>query len=264
MTKTLFASAAWRLPRALHRWLVTRQAEQRFRSEARLSSRLAGAGLDPDYVQVAEADTFHRLELTCASCDQLARCSDDLEKQESSDRLAGYCPNTPTIDELVVARACWPAPTISTLKKNTSEMEVAMKVKDAMHKDAVWVEATTPVPAIAGKMREHDIGAIPVGEKDRLIGMVTDRDLAIRALTNGKDASQMTARDVMSKGIIFCRDTEDVEDAVRIMEQKQIRRLPVLDENKRMVGMLSLGDIAHCASRQISAEALTALSAHHA
>ena len=139
-----------------------------------------------------------------------------------------------------------------------------MQVKDAMHKDAVWVEATTPVATIAAKMRDLDIGAIPVGENDRLIGMVTDRDVAIRALAIGKDVSTMTTRDVMSRGIVFCRDTEEVEDAVRIMEQKQIRRLPVLDDKKRMVGMLSLGDIAHCAPRHLSAEALTAVSAHHA
>ena len=139
-----------------------------------------------------------------------------------------------------------------------------MQVKDAMHKDAVWVEATTPVATIAAKMRDLDIGAIPVGENDRLIGMVTDRDVAIRALAIGKDVSTMTARDVMSRGIVFCRDTEEVEDAVRIMEQKQIRRLPVLDDKKRMVGLLSLGDIAHCTPRHLSAEALTAVSAHHA
>ena len=139
-----------------------------------------------------------------------------------------------------------------------------MKVKDAMHKGTEWVEATTPVATIASKMRDLDVGAIPIGEHDRLIGMVTDRDIAIRVVAAGKDAGKLTARDVMSKGIVFCRDTEDVEDAVRIMEQKRIRRLPVLDENKRMVGMLSLGDVAHCASHEISGETLTAVSAHHA
>lgn len=139
-----------------------------------------------------------------------------------------------------------------------------MKVKDAMHKGAEWVEGTTPVATIAAKMRDLDVGAIPIGENDRLIGMVTDRDIAIRVVAAGKDGAKLTARDVMSKGIVFCRDTEDVEDAVRIMEQKRIRRLPVLDENKRMVGMLSLGDVAHGASREISGEALTAVSAHHA
>lgn len=125
------------------------------------------------------------------------------------------------------------------------------------------MEATTPVSALAKKMRDLDIGAIPIGENDKLVGMVTDRDLAIRAIVPGKDATKLTARDVMSKGIVYCRDGEDVEDAVRIMEQKQIRRLPVLDENKRLVGMLSLGDVCHCTSRQIGGEALHAVSAHH-
>jgi CBS domain-containing protein len=136
-------------------------------------------------------------------------------------------------------------------------MEIVMKVRDAMHKGAEWVEAATPVSIIAARMRDLDIGAIPIGENDRLISMVTDRDIAIRAVAAGKDPAKLTAHDVMSKGIVFCRDTEDVEDAVRIMEQKRIRRLPVLDENKRMVGMLSLGDVAHSASHEISGETLS-------
>ena len=138
-----------------------------------------------------------------------------------------------------------------------------MKVRDAMHKGAEWVEAVTTVATIAKKMRDLDVGAIPIGENDRLIGMVTDRDIAIRVVAEGKDAGKLTARDVMSKGIVFCRDTEDVEDAVRIMELKKIRRLPVLDENKRMVGMLSLGDVSHGAPQEISGETLKAVSAHH-
>ncbi len=138
-----------------------------------------------------------------------------------------------------------------------------MQVKDAMHKTAEWAEVTTPVQLVAAKMRDLDIGAIPIGEKDRLVGMVTDRDIAMRAVAAGKDASKLTARDVMSNGIVYCRDTEDVNDAVRIMEQKQIRRLPVLNDQKRLVGVLSLGDIAHHAPRQIAGEALSAVSAHH-
>ncbi len=138
-----------------------------------------------------------------------------------------------------------------------------MNVKQAMHIGAEWVEATTPVLTIAKKMRDLDVGAIPIGENDRLIGMVTDRDIVLRAVAEGKPSDKLTARDVMSKGIVYCRDTEAVEDAVRIMEQKQIRRLPVLDENKRMVGMLSLGDVAHSASHMIAGETITAVSAHH-
>jgi CBS domain-containing protein len=139
-----------------------------------------------------------------------------------------------------------------------------MKVKDAMHKGVEWVAPSTTLIELAKRMRDLDIGAIPIGENDRLVGMVTDRDVVIRALAEGWDVTKQTARDVMSKGIVFCRDSEDLEDAVRIMELKRIRRLPVLDENKRMIGMLSLGDVSHSASHEISGEAAAAVSAHHA
>jgi predicted transcriptional regulator len=138
-----------------------------------------------------------------------------------------------------------------------------MKVNEMMHKGVEWVAAETPVAMLAKKMMQHDIGAIPVGENDRLIGMVTDRDITVRAVANGKDISKLTARDVMTKGMIYCQDSQEVNDAVRIMESKKIRRLPVLDENKRMVGMLSLGDVSHTASHEIAAEVMKAVSAHH-
>ena len=139
-----------------------------------------------------------------------------------------------------------------------------MKVMDAMHRGAEWVEASTPIREVAKKMRECDVGAIPVGENDKLIGMVTDRDIAMRAVANGKDVSKLTARDCMSKGIVCCRDSEEVEDAMRIMEQKRIRRLPVLDDKKRLVGMLSLGDVAHCTPEKLCGRVLSSVAAHHA
>jgi len=74
----------------------------------------------------------------------------------------------------------------------------------------------------------------------------------------------MTARDVMTSGIIYCHENEEIEDAVRIMEQHEVRRLPVINENKRMVGILSLGDISHAAPRQLSGEVLQSVSAPHA
>ena len=138
-----------------------------------------------------------------------------------------------------------------------------MKVKDAMHKGAEWVAPATSVCDIAKKMRDLDIGAIPVGDNDRLIGMVTDRDIACRGVANERDCAKLTASDVMSKGIIYCRDTEELEDALRIMEQKQVRRLPVINDQKRMVGMLSLGDISHAAAHELSGEVMAAVSAHH-
>jgi CBS domain-containing protein len=139
-----------------------------------------------------------------------------------------------------------------------------MKVKDAMHKGAEWVDPTTPVSKIAELMRKLDVGAIPIGENDRLVGMVTDRDIVCRGVARSTDCSTLTARDIMSKGIVYCSESEDLADALRIMEQKKIRRLPVLNENKRMVGVLSLGDISHAASRELAGEVMAAVSAHHA
>lgn len=139
-----------------------------------------------------------------------------------------------------------------------------MKVKDVMHKGAEWVAPQTSVANVAQKMRDLDIGAIPVGENDRLIGMVTDRDIACRGVANGKDCTKLTARDVMSKGIFYCSDTEELEDALRVMEQKQVRRLPVINDKKRMVGILSLGDVAQAASHELSGEVTAAVSGHHA
>lgn len=138
-----------------------------------------------------------------------------------------------------------------------------MKVKQAMHPGASWIDPDAPLTDLAERMRKEDIGAIPVGENDKLIGMVTDRDIVIRGLIGKADPLQLTARDVMSEPIMFCHANEDLEDAVRIMERKQIRRLPVIDEHRRMVGMLSLGDVAAQVPASLASEALRAVSAHH-
>jgi len=138
-----------------------------------------------------------------------------------------------------------------------------MKVKNAMHKGAEWVAPETPIGNVAKKMRELDVGSLPVGENDRLIGMVTDRDITCRAVANGHDVSKLTARDVMTRGIFYCRDSEELDDALRIMESRKIRRLPVIDDKKRMVGMLSLGDISHAASHELSGELVAAVAEHH-
>ena len=119
-----------------------------------------------------------------------------------------------------------------------------MKVKDVMHKGVDWVSPETPVSELAKLMCEHDIGAIPIGENDRLIGMVTDRDIVCKGLAQDKfDARRATARDVM---------TADV------------RRLPVINKNKRMIGMLSLGDVGQAAPVELLSECVKSVSAHHA
>ena len=138
-----------------------------------------------------------------------------------------------------------------------------MKVKDAMHKRATWVTPDTSIRAAAKLMRDEDIGAIPVGENDRLVGMITDRDIACRGLANGKDVAKLTVGRVVTKPIVYCRAKDKLEAAAKIMEKKGVRRLPVIDENKRMVGMLSLGDISSKAPKLLSGEVLRAVSAHH-
>ena len=139
-----------------------------------------------------------------------------------------------------------------------------MKVNEAMHRSAGWVDPDTLLPDIAARMRAENVGALPVGENDRLIGMVTDRDLVIRGLGGVGDPLQLTARNVMSEPVIYCNANEDLEDAVRIMALKRIRRLPVIDEHRRMVGMLALGDVVAKAPASLSIETLRAVSAHHA
>jgi CBS domain-containing protein len=138
-----------------------------------------------------------------------------------------------------------------------------MKVKQAMHKGVQWVSPGTFIENLAQLMREHDIGAIPIGENDRLIGMVTDRDLVCRCLAMGLDPKTTTARDVMTKGMVFCLDRQELDDAARLMQTKKVRRLPVINAKKRMIGMLSLGDVYHAASRPIGKEAMQGVSEHH-
>lgn len=138
-----------------------------------------------------------------------------------------------------------------------------MKVSEAMHGPAEWVEADTPVSEIAERMAKDDIGAVPIGKNDKLVGMITDRDLATRVVAKGLNAKKTKAIDVMTKGIVYCNTEETVEDAVHLMDQKKIRRLPVLDDKKRLVGMLSLGDVAHAAGLQLAGELTRAVADHH-
>lgn len=139
-----------------------------------------------------------------------------------------------------------------------------MEIAAAMHRHADWASADTPVSEVAKMMQKDDIGAIPVGKDDKLIGMITDRDIALRVVAAGRDPQKTTAEEIMTKGIVYCRTTETVEDAIHLMDQKKIRRLPVIDDNKRLVGMLSLGDISHAVSRELSGELLHAVADHHA
>ncbi|MFT6447633.1 MAG: CBS domain-containing protein [Sulfitobacter pontiacus] len=152
-----------------------------------------------------------------------------------------------------------PYPVAKTKLKGVSQMEIAA----AMHQQADWASADMPVSEVAKLMQKTDIGAIPIGRDDKLIGMVTDRDIALRVVAEGRDPAKTTAEEIMTKGIVYCQTTETVEDAIHLMDQKKIRRLPVIDNNKRLAGMLSLGDISHAVGRELSGELLRAVADHH-
>ena len=139
-----------------------------------------------------------------------------------------------------------------------------MKVKDAMHKGVDWVSPDTPVTELAKLMRDHDVGAIPIGENDRLVGMVTDRDIVCKGLAHDTfDARCATARDVMTAEIHCCREDDNLAKAVRHMDELKVRRLPVINKNKRMVGILSLGDVSNSAPVDLLLECVKSVAAHH-
>ena len=139
-----------------------------------------------------------------------------------------------------------------------------MKVKDAMHKGTSYVEPSTAVWDIARQMRDNDIGAMPMWADGKVVGMVTDRDITCRAMADGVDRGNLTARDVMTLNVVSCSPEDDIAVAIKAMEAKKVRRLPVTDSQHRLVGMLSLGDVSHQISQKISGEVLRAVSAHHA
>lgn len=139
-----------------------------------------------------------------------------------------------------------------------------MKVKDVMHKGVEWVGPSTTVAELARLMREHDIGAIPIGENDKLVGMVTDRDIVCNGVArDGFDPGRATARDVMTAGIHCCREDDDLAKAVKHMESLKIRRLPVINKSRRMTGILSLGDLGQSAPTELISRALKSVAAHH-
>ena len=138
-----------------------------------------------------------------------------------------------------------------------------MEILQAMHHTANWVTHDTTAAEVARRMKTDDVGAIPVGKNDRLVGMITDRDLALRIVAEGRDPEKTRAEEVMTPGVIYCQTHQTVEDAIHLMDQKKIRRLPVLNEKKRLVGMLSMGDVSHSVSRDLSGELLRAVADHH-
>jgi CBS domain-containing protein len=135
-----------------------------------------------------------------------------------------------------------------------------MKIKDVMTPDVSFVGPQTQILEIARKMRDADIGSTPVVENDRLIGIVTDRDIVLRIVAEGRNPLAATARDAMSSGMLYCFDDDSVDDVLENMGDNQVRRLPVVNREKRLVGFVSLGDLSKAARGKATGEALKEIS----
>ena len=134
------------------------------------------------------------------------------------------------------------------------------QIKDIMSRDVQVISPDATIAEAAKCMRDGDFGMMPVGENDRMIGAISDRDIAVRGLAEGRDGSAKV-RDVMSEGIHWAFEDDPVEKAAQIMSEHQIRRLPIVNRDKRLVGILALGDLAVQESKADTAgEALSEIS----
>ena len=134
-----------------------------------------------------------------------------------------------------------------------------MKVKEAMTQDVCVANPDEPVQQAARMMASLDAGALPVGDHDRLVGMITDRDIAIRGVAEGKGPTAKV-REVMTEEVKYCFDDEEIAEVARNMGDIQVRRLPVVNRDKRLVGILSLCDVAAMHDGAATAEALNRIS----
>lgn len=143
-----------------------------------------------------------------------------------------------------------------------------MKIQDVMSRDVQVVAPDMPVAEAALIMRNGDFGALPVGENDRLKGMVTDRDIVLRVVAEGQDPKNTSVGEIMSDGVFWVYEDEDISQTVQSMQKQQVRRLPVVNREKRLTGIVSIGDLAaEVAEAQPIATALKGVSegakAHH-
>ena len=134
-----------------------------------------------------------------------------------------------------------------------------MLIRDAMTRDVRTVSPSASLREAARAMSDMDVGALPVEEGDRLVGMVTDRDIAVRGVAIGK-GPDATVGEVMTHEVLYCYDDEDVEDVCENLADMQVRRLPVVNRDKRLIGIVSLADIAAAESSENAGQALEGIS----
>lgn len=134
-----------------------------------------------------------------------------------------------------------------------------MRVSEVMTRDVRLISPDHTIQEAAGIMADIDAGALPVGQDDRLVGMITDRDIAIRGIARGCDGNTKIG-EVMTADIKYCFEDEEIGHVVKNMGDIQVRRLPVMNRNKRLVGILSLGDVATKGNQRQAAEIIKKVS----
>ena len=136
-----------------------------------------------------------------------------------------------------------------------------MQVKEIMTRKVEVISPETSVAEAAEIMKAHDVGALPVCDGDKLVGMLTDRDIIVRTTADGFHPETVQAGEIMTRDVVYGFEDQEITEASRIMEEKQIRRLPIVNRRKRLVGVLSLGDIAvGTGNKELAGEALKEVS----
>jgi CBS domain-containing protein len=134
-------------------------------------------------------------------------------------------------------------------------------VQEIMTRQVEVVRPDAPIREAAEKMRSLDVGSLPVCDGQRLVGMITDRDITIRAVAAGRDPSQTLVTEAMTPEIVYCYDDQNVKEVAELMEERQIRRLPIVSRDKRLVGIVSLGDLAvDTGKKKLAGQTLTEIS----
>ena len=133
-------------------------------------------------------------------------------------------------------------------------------VSQVMTRECVWTAPGSNVSDVARLMNERCIGFVPVGENDRLIGCITDRDIITRTVATNRNPATVTARDVMTTRVLYCYEDQDVNETVRSMASCGVRRFPVVDRNKRLVGTVSFADLAAFATPDVYTRAEAQMS----
>lgn len=132
-----------------------------------------------------------------------------------------------------------------------------MEIREIMTKDVDLASPETTIRDAAVRMRDDNVGALPVGENDRLVGMVTDRDIAVRGVAADRVPADCTVREVMSEDIYYCFEDDDAEQAAHTMAEHKVRRLPILNRDKRLVGIVAVADLARAG---VAKEAIRGIS----